>query len=79
MYDNLPIDLDLRTDLFVNNCVVIEIKAISNILPVHRAQLLTYMKPLNAPQGLLINFFTDNITKSIVPLVNEYFNILPDK
>ncbi|ARS42379.1 GxxExxY protein [Sphingobacteriaceae bacterium GW460-11-11-14-LB5] len=79
MYDNLEMDLDLRLDLFVNNCVVIEIKAISNILPVHQAQLLTYMKLLNAPQGLLINFFTDNITKSIVPLVNDYFKILPDE
>lgn len=57
VYDNLPIDLDLRTDLFVNDCVVIEIKAISSLLPVHQAQLLTYMKLLSAPQGLLINFF----------------------
>lgn len=79
VYDDLPIDLDLRTDLFVNNCVVVEIKAISNLLPVHQAQLLTYMKLLSAPQGLLINFFTDNITKSIIPMVNEYFKILPDR
>ena len=79
VYDDLPIDLDLRTDLFVNDCVVVEIKAISNLLPVHQAQLLTYMKLLSAPQGLLINFFTDNITKSIVPMVNEYFKILLDR
>ncbi len=72
-------DLDLRPDLFVNNCVVVEIKAISNILPVHHAQLQTYMRLLGAPQGLLINFFTENITKSIVPIVNEYFKILPDE
>ncbi|MDQ0968431.1 GxxExxY protein [Flavobacterium sp. W4I14] len=49
VYDDLPIDLDLRTDLFVNDCVVVEIKAISNLLPVHQAQLLTYMKLLSAP------------------------------
>ncbi|MBB6236745.1 GxxExxY protein [Pedobacter sp. AK013] len=79
MYDDLEMDLDLPPDLFVNKCVVIEIKAISNILPVHQAQLQTYRKLLNAPQGLLINFFTDNITKSIVPIVNEYFKILPDE
>ncbi|TCD17504.1 GxxExxY protein [Pedobacter psychrodurus] len=79
VYDDLPIDVDLRTDLFVNDCVVVEIKAISNLLPVHQAQLLTYMKLLSAPQGLLINFFTDNITKSIIPMVNEYFKILPDR
>jgi GxxExxY protein len=79
VYDDLPIDLDLRTDLFVNDCVVVEIKAISSLLPVHQAQLLTYMKLLSAPQGLLINFFTDNITKSIIPMVNKYFKILPDR
>jgi GxxExxY protein len=78
MYDDLEMDLNLRPDLFVNHCVVVEIKAISNILPVHHAQLQTYMKLLGAPQGLLINFFTENITKSIVPIVNDYFKILPD-
>lgn len=78
MYDDLEMDLNLRPDLFVNHCVVVEIKAISNILPVHRAQLQTYMKLLGAPQGLLINFFTENITKSIVPIVNDHFKILPD-
>jgi GxxExxY protein len=79
MYDDLAMDLDLRPDLFVNSCVVIEIKAVSSVLPVHLAQLQTYMKLLGAPQGLLINFFTENITKSIVPIVNEYFKILPDQ
>ncbi|WP_025143314.1 GxxExxY protein [Pedobacter jeongneungensis] len=79
MYDDFPMDLDLRPDLYVNDCIVVEIKAITNVLPVHQAQLQTYMKLLGAPQGLLINFFTDNITKSIVPIVNEYFKILPDK
>ncbi|WP_316826610.1 GxxExxY protein [Pedobacter miscanthi] len=79
IYDDLPMDLNLRPDLYINDCVVVEIKAIANILPVHHAQLQTYMKLLGAPQGLLINFFTDNITKSIVPIVNEYFKILPDK
>ena len=46
------------------------------ILPVHEAQLLTYMKLLKVPQGLLINFFTDNITKSMKPFVNDIFKNL---
>ena len=37
------------------------------------------MKLLQKPQGLLINFFTDNITKSMKPFVNEYFKMLPDQ
>ncbi len=78
-YENITMDTDLRLDLLVNNCVVVELKAIEHILPVHEAQLLTYMKLLEKPQGLLINFFTDNITKSMKPFVNEYFKMLPDQ
>lgn len=65
MYDDLSLDLDLRPDLFVNDCVVVEIKAISNILPVHHAQLQTYMKLLGAPQGLLINFSQRTLLKAL--------------
>ncbi|MGO3184553.1 MAG: GxxExxY protein [Aequorivita sp.] len=78
IYDNLEMEVNLRVDLLVNNTVVVELKAIENILPVHKAQLLTYMKLLKKPQGLLINFFTDNIAKTMIPFVNEYFNELPD-
>ncbi len=78
VYDELVFDTDLRLDLLVNNCVVVELKAIENTLPVHEAQILTYMKLLKKPQGLLINFYTDNITKSMKPFVNEYFRNLPE-
>mgnify|MGYP006308592191 FL=1 len=78
VYDKMEMDVDLRVDLLVNDTVVVELKAIENILPVHKAQLLTYMKLLELPQGLLINFYTDNITKSHIPLVNEFFSELPD-
>jgi len=77
-YDNLEMDVDLKLDLLVNDCVVVELKAIEKILPVHEAQILTYMKLLEMPQGLLINFFTDNITKSMKPFVNDFFRELPD-
>ncbi len=62
----------------VNDCVVVELKSVEHLLPVHEAQLLTYMKLLKKPQWLLINFFTDNITKSMKPMVNEYFSELPE-
>lgn|SRR5690554_205645 len=78
-YGGLLIDTELRVDLLVNNCVVVELKATEKILPVYEAQLLTYMKLLQKPQGLLINFFTDNISKSLKPFVNEYFRLLPDE
>ena len=75
-YDDLSLDTNLRLDLLVDDMVVVEIKAMEHMLPVHEAQLLTYMKLLKKPQGLLINFFTENISKSMKPLVNEYFAAL---
>jgi len=78
IYDDLKINTDLKLDLFVDDSVVIELKTVESLLQVHEAQILTYMKLLKAPQGLLINFFTDNITKTMKPFVNEYFNMLQD-
>ena len=79
VYDDIIIETDLRLDLLVNECVIVELKAIEKGLPLFEAQLMTYMKLLKKPQGLLINFFTENITKSMKPFVNEYFKMLPDE
>jgi GxxExxY protein len=77
-YDEIEIRAELKLDLLINDTVIVELKAIEHILPVHEAQLLTYMKLLKKPQGLLINFFVDNIAKTAKPFVNEYFNALPE-
>ncbi len=77
-YGKIEIETPLKVDLLVNDTIIIEIKTVENLLPVHQAQLMTYMKILKKPQGLLINFYTDNITKSMIPLVNEYFTKLPE-
>ena len=78
IYDQLKIDTELRLDLMVNDCIVVELKAVESLLPVHEAQLLTYMKLLKKPQGLLINFYTHNIARSLKPMVNEFFGELPE-
>lgn len=61
----------LRLDAFVDDCLVIELKAIEQIHPVHKAQLLSYMKLMDAPLGLLINFgspkLVDGISRLILP------------
>jgi len=61
----------LRFDLLVEDCVLVEAKAVEKILPIHKAQLLSYMKLLNIPLGLLINFHelkvTDGISRLILP------------
>lgn len=75
-YRSIQIETELRLDLLVNDTIIVEIKSIENLLPVHEAQLLTYMSLLEKPQGLLINFYTDNITKSVKPLVNQFFKNL---
>ena len=77
-YDDLELESNLRIDLLVNDSIVVELKAVENVLPIHEAQLLTYMRLLEKPQGLLINFNTTNITKSLKPFVNEYFSRLDD-
>ena len=78
-YYDLETKTDLKIDLLVNDCVVVELKVVENILPIHEAQLLSYMKLLRRPQGLLINFKTTNITKSTKPFVNDYFAMLKDE
>ena len=78
-YYDLETETDLKLDLLVNDCIVVELKTVENILPIHEAQILSYMKLLRRPQGLLINFKTTNITKSVKPFVNEYFRMLDDE
>lgn len=78
IYDDLYFDTELKLDLLVNDLICIELKTVDEIKPVHQAQLLSYMKILQKPQGLLINFQTDNISKTAIPMVNEYFTALPD-
>jgi len=78
-YKGIEMNTELRFDLLVEDSIVVELKAIEYILPVHEAQLLTYMKLLKKPQGLLINFFTNNISKAVKPFVNEYFKELPNE
>lgn len=76
VYDEIEFDSLLKLDLLVEGKIVVELKTVENILPIHEAHLMTYMKILKAPQGLLINFNTLNITKTIKPLINSYFTQL---
>ena len=55
-YKGFTRDEPLRFDVLVEGCVLVEAKAVEQILPVHKAQLLSYMKLLDVPLGLLINF-----------------------
>ncbi len=59
----------LRFDLLVENCVLVEAKAVQQVLPIHKAQLLSYMKLLNIPIGLLINFNEMKLTAGVHRLI----------
>ena len=56
VYDAVLIDLGYRIDLLVEDCLIVEIKAVEKVTPVHEAQLLSYLKLGNFKLGLLINF-----------------------
>jgi GxxExxY protein len=65
----------LRCDLLIDNCLLVELKAVHEVLPIHKAQLLSYMKLLNMPIGLLFNFheitLVDGVSRLILPGANK--------
>jgi GxxExxY protein len=67
----------LKLDLLVNDLVIVEIKAVETMIPVYKAQLLSYLKLSGKPKGLLINFNCENITNQLTPMVTEVFANLP--
>jgi GxxExxY protein len=78
IYKTKELITDFRCDLFVENCLVVELKSVLEMNPIFEAQLLTYMKFLKAPKGVLINFNCYNIFKEgQKTFVNEYFKLLP--
>jgi len=78
-YKGLALDADYRLDFLREDEIVVELKAMEGILPVHEAQLLTYMKLLQKGKGILINFNSANIVKEgTKQMVNEYFANLPE-
>src|SRR6266436_1494575 len=59
----------LRFDVLVESCVLVEAKAVEKVLPIHKAQLLSYMKLLNVPVGLLINFHEMKVADGVHRLI----------
>jgi GxxExxY protein len=78
IFKGFTLDADLRLDILVND-TIIELKTVENILPVHEAQLLSYLKLLQKPKGVLINFNCDNIFKNgQKTFLTNYYRLLPD-
>lgn len=68
----------LRFDILVESSVLVEIKSVQDILPIHKAQLLSYMKLLDLPVGLLLNFhsmrMSDGVSRLILPGADRSIN-----
>ena len=74
-YKGVLFEEPLRFDVLVEDCLLLELKSVQEVLPIHKAQLLSYMKLLNIPIGLLINFYevklTDGVSRLILPHANQ--------
>ena len=72
-YKGKLLNQELKLDLLINNLIIIELKAVKEILPIFEAQLLSYLKLADKPKGLLINFNCKNIVDDMIPLVTQKF------
>ncbi len=70
-YDNLTLDAGFRIDLLVEDRIIVELKAVDKLLPIHQAQLLTYLKLSGKQLGLLINFNTVHLKDGIKRMVHR--------
>ena len=80
VYKGKELDIEFRCDLFVENCLIVELKSVSEIKPIHDAQVINYMNLLKVPKGIIINFNCFNIFREgQKTFVNEYFKKLEKK
>ena len=78
-YKGLDINTTLYCDFLVEDAIVLELKAVKEIAPVHEAQLLTYMKLLQKPKGILVNFNCAQLFREGQrTYVNEFYRNLPE-
>ena len=72
VYDGVRLDAGYRIDLLVEGCVIVELKAIDRLLPVHEAQLLSYLRMSDLRLGLLINFNVRLLRDGVRRVVNKF-------
>jgi GxxExxY protein len=69
-YGDAFLDIGFRLDLIVDELVIIEVKSVDQLMDIHHKQLLSYLKLTNRKLGLLINFNTNDLPKSIIRIIN---------
>lgn len=70
IYDGIAIDVGYRLDLLVEDKVIVELKAVQEVAPIHKVQLLTYLRLSNKPVGLLLNFNVTSMKDGINRIAN---------
>jgi GxxExxY protein len=71
-YKNVTIDCAYRADLIVDRVIIVEVKALDLLAPIHARQLLTYLKVLESPVGLILNFGARTMREGIKRVVNRF-------
>jgi len=71
VYKGILLKTELKLDVLVNECIIVELKAVDEINPLYKAQLLTYLKLAGLPKGLLINFNVYMLKEGIRRVVNN--------
>jgi PD-(D/E)XK nuclease superfamily len=72
IYQGIRLDAGYRIDFLVENCVIVELKSVEKLLPLHTAQMITYLRLSEKPVGLLINFNVAHFRQGIRRVVNGY-------
>ena len=71
VYDGVTLDVGYKADLVVENSLIVELKSVADFAPVHRAQLLTYLRLAHMPVGLLLNFNMAHLRDGILRMINS--------
>jgi len=77
LYKGKDLGSQLKLDLLVEGLIIVELKAVEEMIQLYQAQLLSYLKLTGKPKGLLINFHCENIRSQMISLVTNEFAMLP--
>jgi GxxExxY protein len=72
VYEGVKIDCAYRADIVVNQTVIVEVKAMDDLAPIHTRQLLTYLRIANCPAGLILNFGKTTMKEGIKRVLNGF-------
>jgi GxxExxY protein len=76
-YKDIVFAEQLRLDLLIDDCLLVEVKCVQEVHPIHKAQLLSYMKLLDIPVGLVMNFYEEKLTDGVHRMFLPGANRLP--